>query len=97
MQQIGRRPTPIIQMSAPGFPRPWRAIIEPELTSAQLSIKSVLDNSMRGRAFVVRQRIWSRINNELGVSPHKIAADFGFHHTTVLYALGRLGRQKGKS
>lgn len=82
------------QMQAKGFPKEWRAIIEHEIRAANMPMAVMMDRKIRGKSHMVRRKIWRRLNNELGVIPLWIARRFGFHHTTVLYALRRLGRQK---
>ena len=95
MTPHGKRPTPKLDFRARGFPPAWRAIIEPELNAAQMSMRSLCDGRLRGHAYEMRKRIWNRISAETGASASHIGKRFGFHHTTVLYSLGRIGARKG--
>lgn len=85
------RPVPIIPMKARGrFPDSWRWIIEEELTAAQVDIRSLLDSRKRRDMARLRRRIWIRLVDEAGAVPHQVAKRFGYDHTSVYYALGRL-------
>jgi len=82
------------QMTARGFPKEWRVIIEQEIRAEKMPMAVMMDRNLRGKVHQVRRRIWVRLHTELGVIPYRSALRFGFHHTTVLYSLRKLGRQK---
>lgn len=90
------RPTPIIPMKARGMPLKWRPIIEEELTAAQVSLRSIMDGKQRRYLARLRRRIWIRLVNETGAVPYHISKRFGFNHTNVYYALGRLTQKPGE-
>lgn len=87
---MNRRPIPIIPMKARGMPLHWRPIIEEELTAAQVSLRSIMDGRRHRHLARLRRRIWIRLVNEVGAVPHQVAKRFGYDHTSVYYALGRL-------
>lgn len=87
---VVRRPTPVIPMIASGMPPSWRPIIEAELTAAQVPLRALLEHRRHRSMARLRRKIWLRLVNEINAVPHQIATRFGYDHTSVYYALGRL-------
>ena len=69
----------------------WRWVIDEEMRKHGVSWMRVISTSRMPNIVKCRWTIWQRLRAEFGASYTDMAEQFDVHHTTILYALGRLG------
>lgn len=94
MIHIGKRPPSRVQIKAPLVKPEWRMITEEELTRHRVSWRDVISTSRMPYIVKCRWTIWQRLRAEFNAPYTEIAEQFDVHHTTILYALGRLSGKK---